>query len=166
MVNIIPFEIFVFIEGNLFLAKYVTKDGGQSFFKTHIWAYVCLAWFLMFWVFLPPLSLMFLCIYPKITETKVLKGIMIGIGIIMMLTTIILTRMTVLYEDPYNPNNILYLLYVSCWIYIILLIAFRKYIKYLNYLQLSTVFIVIGYLSKFSCFKRLKFFQISNNQNY
>lgn len=154
LINIAPFELFIFIEGNLFLAKYVQTQKDESVLKAHFWAFLCCTWYILFWVFLPPLSLLFLWFYndiDRITQRrrlhKVVNAVLVIASIITFLCTVTLTRV-LSYEKWSGHGMFFYALYIWWWIYTILFIAFRPYIKYLNYVQFSTFVVILLYLSK------------------
>ena len=154
IVNVVPFELFIFIEGNLFLSKYVQMQMESSFFQVHFWAFLWFVWFFLFWVFLPPLSIIWLFLYNDIENTSANRKIsFIGnwvlaiLSIVFFLTTVGLTRF--FSSDSWTDfGRWMYLIYAVWWIYVILFICFRRYIKYLNYIQLSTAFVLIIYISK------------------
>lgn len=130
LVNIVPLEFFIFIEGNLFLTKYIQNQSDASILRGHFWAFICGAWWLLFWVFLPPLSIIFMCWYNdwdtlarRTKASKIVNIVLIITSIITFFSTVTVTRF--LSSSEWTKVGIIwYLLYVACWVYIILFISF------------------------------------------
>ncbi|CAI2370565.1 unnamed protein product [Moneuplotes crassus] len=160
LINIIPFEIFIFIEGNIFFSKLIHEENLKQFTQGSFLLKICIVWVAFFCVFLPPLSLCFLCCYhdistiPQKVTNRVLKPIMAILAFICMITTVIVTGMFMEVGHLERLDRVFYFFYVLCWIYVIFFIITRhKNIeKYVNYVMLSTLLVLVVYfIIKFSC---------------